>query len=75
MKNIVFKKLAIKNFLSVGDVPVVIDFKTGLNIITGANKDKESGLKTNLGRHFFSFGKFSYETRASRIYLNDRCPI
>lgn len=41
MKNIVFKKLAIKNFLSVGDVPVVIDFKTGLNIITGANKDKD----------------------------------
>jgi DNA repair exonuclease SbcCD ATPase subunit len=40
MKNIHFKTLSIKNFLSVGEVPVVIDFKPGLHIITGLNKDK-----------------------------------
>ena len=40
MKNIHFKQLSIKNFLSVGDQPVVIDFKPGLHIITGLNKDK-----------------------------------
>jgi DNA repair exonuclease SbcCD ATPase subunit len=41
MKKINFKKITIKNFLSVGNVPVVIDFRTGLHIITGINKDKE----------------------------------
>jgi len=41
MKKINFKKISIKNFLSVGNVPVTIDFKSGLHIITGINKDKE----------------------------------
>ena len=41
MKKINFKKITIKNFLSVGNVPVVIDFRTGLHIITGINKDNE----------------------------------
>lgn len=39
MKTITFKKLTIKNFLSVGETPVVIDFMTGVNFITGENKD------------------------------------
>ena len=41
MKKITFKKISIKNFLSVGNTPVIIDFRTGLHIITGINKDKE----------------------------------
>jgi DNA repair exonuclease SbcCD ATPase subunit len=41
MKKINFNKITIKNFLSVGSTPVVIDFKPGLHIITGINKDKE----------------------------------
>jgi len=40
MKKVIFKKIAIKNFLSVGDDPVSIEFNKGLNIITGSNKDK-----------------------------------
>lgn len=40
MKYVNFKSVSIKNFLSVGDTPVEIDFNTGLNIITGHNKDK-----------------------------------
>ena len=40
MKNITFKKLLIKNFLSVGDTPVEVEFRPGLHIITGINKDK-----------------------------------
>lgn len=40
MKYINFKRVQIKNFLSVGEEPVVVDFNTGLNIITGSNKDK-----------------------------------
>lgn len=41
MKEINFNKLSIKNFLSVGEEPVVVNFNTGLNIITGVNKDKQ----------------------------------
>ena len=41
MKVINFKKLTIKNFLSVGSDPVSIDFNKGINIITGVNKDKQ----------------------------------
>jgi len=41
MKNIIFKKISIKNFLSVGNQPVDVDFRKGLHIITGLNKDKE----------------------------------
>jgi len=40
IKKVIFEKLSIKNFLSVGNNPVVIDFKNGINIITGSNKDQ-----------------------------------
>ena len=40
MKYVNFQRVSIKNFLSVGEEPVVVDFNTGLNIITGSNKDK-----------------------------------
>jgi DNA repair exonuclease SbcCD ATPase subunit len=41
MKYVTFKQLKIKNFLSIGDEEVVIDFKKGVHIITGVNRDKE----------------------------------
>lgn len=41
MKNIIFNRVKIQNFLSVGSEPVVIDFNPGLHIITGVNRDKE----------------------------------
>jgi DNA repair exonuclease SbcCD ATPase subunit len=41
MKSIIFNNISIKNFLSIGNQPVKIDFKPGLHIITGINKDKE----------------------------------
>lgn len=40
MKYVNFNKVVIRNFLSVGEEPVVVDFNTGLNILTGNNKDK-----------------------------------
>lgn len=40
MKYVNFNCVKIKNFLSVGEEPVVVDFNTGLNILTGNNKDK-----------------------------------
>lgn len=39
MKKITFNKISIKNFLSIGETPVKIDFKTGVNFITGENRD------------------------------------
>lgn len=41
MNYIEFKKIKIQNFLSVGNDPVIINFKKGLNVITGINKDKD----------------------------------
>ncbi|MBV52721.1 MAG: hypothetical protein CL816_01485 [Coxiellaceae bacterium] len=41
MKYIKFETITIKNFLSVGDSPVVVNFDTGINVITGINKDKD----------------------------------
>ena len=41
MKFVTFQKLKIKNFLSVGEEVVSVDFKQGLHIITGINRDKE----------------------------------
>jgi DNA repair exonuclease SbcCD ATPase subunit len=41
MKYVTFHRLKIKNFLSVGEDEVVVDFKKGLHIITGINRDKE----------------------------------
>lgn len=41
MKYITFKTLKIKNFLSVGEDDVCINFNKGLHIITGINRDKE----------------------------------
>ena len=40
MKRINFTKLKIQNFLSIGKTPIEINFREGLNIITGSNKDK-----------------------------------
>lgn len=41
MKRINFTKLTIKNFLSVGNEPVTVNFKSGINIIRGINRDEE----------------------------------
>ena len=49
MKKINFKKLYIKNFLSVGDEPIEIEFKDGFNIITGVNRD-ESDIRNGVGK-------------------------
>jgi len=49
MKKIDFKKINIRNFLSIGKDPVEIEFKKGLNIITGINRDKEDS-KNGVGK-------------------------
>lgn len=49
MRLVNFKSLTIKNFLSVGETPVTIDFQTGVNVITGVNYDKEDS-KNGVGK-------------------------
>ena len=49
MKRINFTKLTIKNFLSVGNEPVTVNFKNGLNVITGFNRDEED-IKNGVGK-------------------------
>src|SRR4030067_1898445 len=49
MKEIRFKHIQIKNFLSVGDEPIEIEFKKGLHVITGINRDKEDS-KNGVGK-------------------------
>jgi DNA repair exonuclease SbcCD ATPase subunit len=39
-KRVHFEKLTIENFLSVGKKPVEIDFRSGLHVITGKNRDQ-----------------------------------
>ena len=63
MKFVNFNTIKIKNFLSIGNQEVEIDFKQGLNIITGINKDKQD-RRNGVGKstiadaiHFAIFGE------------------
>ena len=63
MKFVNFNTIKIKNFLSIGNEEVEIDFKQGLNIITGINKDKQD-RRNGVGKstiadaiHFAIFGE------------------
>lgn len=76
MKNITFNKISIKNFLSVGNQPVVVDFKRGLHIITGINKDKED-RRNGVGKstiadaiYFAVFGETLRDLKKENIINN-----
>lgn len=66
MKEINFKKVFIKNFLSIGDDPVEINFTPGIHIITGVNLDKMDS-KNGVGKSTISdaifFGIFGSTLR------------
>ena len=49
MKRIDFQKIKLQNFLSIGNTPVEIDFKKGLSVITGINRD-EDDIKNGAGK-------------------------
>jgi DNA repair exonuclease SbcCD ATPase subunit len=66
MKKVIFKKIKIKNFLSIGKTPVVIDFIKGFNIITGINKDlmdRQNGIGKSSVVDAFYFSLFGETTR------------
>ena len=76
MKNVFFKKISVKNFLSVGEEPVVVDFKPGLHIITGTNRDKQD-RRNGVGKstiadaiHFAVFGSTMRELKKENIVNN-----
>ena len=49
MRDIIFKNFIVQNFLSIGNEPIEINFRTGLHLITGINKDKE-GRRNGVGK-------------------------
>lgn len=49
MKEIKVKNLKIRNFLSIGNEGIEINFQQGLNVITGINRDKEDS-KNGVGK-------------------------
>ena len=76
MKYVYFNRVKIKNFLSVGETCVCIDFSTGLNIITGNNKDKLD-RRNGVGKstvadsiYFAIFGQTLRELKKEHIVNN-----
>ena len=76
MKKINFNNISIRNFLSIGNEPVVINFTPGLHIITGINRDKpdrRNGIgKTSVVEsiYFAIFGKTIRDIRKDLITNN-----
>lgn len=76
MRRIIYKTLRGSNFLSIGNEQVVIDFKSGLNLITGDNLDNPE-RKNALGKsamcelfYFALFGKTIREIKRDFIVNN-----
>lgn len=76
MKKVVFDSVVVKNFLSIGETPVSIDFKKGLSLITGRNLDKpdrQNGLgKSSMAEsvYFAIFGETLRELKKDLIDNN-----
>lgn len=76
MKYVKFNQISVKNFLSVGPDPISVDFKPGLHIITGINKDKLD-RRNGVGKstiadaiHFAIFGNTIRELKKENIVNN-----
>ena len=84
MRKVFFKRIEIQNFLSVGNEPVVLEYKNGLNIITGANLDKEDS-GNGIGKstiveaiYFVLFGNTIRELKVDQIAhynSNGKCNV
>jgi DNA repair exonuclease SbcCD ATPase subunit len=72
VKSVKFKNLSIQNFLSVGEEKLKINFQSGITLITGINKDKESkngcGKTTILDALYWSiFGNTIRDIKKDKI--------
>ena len=84
MRLINFNTLLIRNFLSVGETPVVLNFQPGINVITGTNHDKEDS-KNGVGKstiadalYFALFGNTIRELNKDLIvnsFTKKRCEV
>ena len=79
MRYIYFKHIKIVNFLSIGKKPIEINFKPGLNIITGKNYDK-ADRANGVGKstiadavHFALYGNTIRDVKKENI-VNDQAP-
>jgi len=76
MKHVNFNSIKLKNFLSVGNDLVEVNFKTGISVITGTNKDKLD-RRNGVGKstiadsiHFAIFGETIREIPKGNIINN-----
>lgn len=76
MKFIKFDKLTVKNFLSVGEEPVNVTFDSGINVITGINRDKDD-RRNGVGKstiadaiYFTIFGNTLREIKKENVANN-----
>lgn len=75
MKKVVFKSIFIKNFLSIGENSVSLNFSKGINLITGDNLD--NGTRNGVGKssiieaiYWCLFGKTIREIKNDKIIHN-----
>lgn len=75
MKNVIFNNIKIQNFLSIGENALELDFKEGINLVTGENKD--TGGKNGIGKSTISdavfwclFGNTIRELKKDKIQHN-----
>ena len=75
MKKVIFESISIKNFLSIGNSPLELDFNKGVTVITGENKDK--GGKNGIGKSTIAdsifwclFGNTIRELKKDKIQHN-----
>ncbi len=84
MKKVIFKTISIRNFLSFGDIPVVMNFTPGVHIVTGINRDKD-GRQNGIGKssmmealYFAVFGTTMRELKKDLIqnrYTKKECVV
>ena len=84
MQTINFKTIYIKNFLSVGEKPIIVNFEKGLCLITGENLDKPE-RSNGVGKstiadaiHFSLFGETIREVKKDLIpnyYTNGKTVV
>ena len=77
MKKVNFSKIKIKNFLSIGNDPVELDFTPGIHIVTGINQD-EVGRRNAVGKtsliesiYFAIFGSTLRDIKKDEEILGD----
>ena len=73
MKFVEFESITIQNFLSIGGEPVTVNFRSGLHIITGVNRDKQD-RRNGVGKstiadamHFAIFGSTIRDLKKENI--------